>query len=454
MGLRFTNLRVRSLLALALLGALALALPGAGCGSKSGLPLWDFGPLEAGADVGQQPQCGAFSIRGALAPLDLFIMMDTSGSMRDTTADGVEKIEAMRAALEGFLKDPKSAGIGVTISFFPIMDPTVPDLCAEDWVCGQPGACAPLFVCYPFTTGDLALCGTNTPCGFGQSCERLGFCGGQQLCIPGVQACSSGAACAPGGLCLNTTVCDWAAYSPSAAPEVLPGGASSVLAKLSGKKPEGSTPTLPALEGAIQAAIANSSKFSDHKSIVLLATDGFPSACDPAIPIEEAHSPAGIPKVVEAAKQGNAAGVQTFVIGVFAPEEAAVAQQNLSAIADAGGSQTAYVVQTNEPVSQKVLASLNAIRTAATDCSYALPQPGGTPLDATKIQVSLIGAGGTSPLPQLKALEDCGDFGAGFVFDKDPWGSEPPALVQLCPASCQAVRADPDLDIQVKVACD
>jgi hypothetical protein len=454
MGLRITNLRVRSVLAVMLLGGLALSTLGAGCGSKSGLPLWGRGPLEAGSDVGQQPQaCGTFLVRGALAPLDLFLMMDTSGSMEETTADGIQKIDAMRSALEGFLKEPKSAGIGVTISFFPIVDLAVPELCAEDWTCGVVGACAPLFACWP---SAQTICATDAECGAGESCERLGFCSssGFSMCFPGLMSCSSGAECLPGGLCLNRTVCDAAAYAPTKAPAVLPGGAAGVLALLGGKSPVGGTPTLPALEGAIQAAIANSKQFPDHKSIVLLATDGFPTSCDPAIPLGSALSSAGIPKVVEAAKQGNASGVQTFVIGVFSPEEALLAQQNLDAIADAGGSQGAYVITTNEPVSQKVLASLNAIRTAATDCSYALPQPGGTPLDATKIEVSLIGGVGSGALPQRQALEDCGEIGAGFVFDKDPWGPEPPALIQLCPASCAAVRADPDLDIQIEVTCD
>jgi hypothetical protein len=453
MGRRFTHLRVRAVVALSLCGASAMIAPAAGCGSKSGLPLWDRSPLEAGSDgpIEQPLACGTFSVRGALAPLDLFIMMDTSGSMQDQTTDGNQKIQSMRKALEGFLTDPKSAGIGVTIGFFPIIDYSVPPLCATDLTCGLPGACQPLFVCYPkFEQG----CATDADCGSDESCQQIGYCDGQQfeLCFPASVGCSSGASCVPGGLCENHTVCDPAAYASSKPPAVLPQGAAAVISALAAHNPSGGTPTLPALQGAIQAAIENSKQSPDHKSIVLLATDGFPTSCDPAIPASPL-SPAGIPKVVEAAKQGNASGVQTFVIGVFTQEEAAIAQQNLDAIADAGGSQTAYVIKTNQPVSQEVLASLNAIRTAATQCSYSLPKPGDKSLDATKLEVSLIGAGGTRVLPRVAALEDCGELGEGFVFDKDPWGPEPPALIQLCPASCQAVRADPDLDIQVKVVC-
>lgn len=444
--------------ALALCGVLGGVLHGAGCGSKSGLLVPDPGdsgaPAVPDAGVPSQPAlCGAFSIKADLAALDVFISLDTSGSMGDHTASGHEKLDAVRDALEDFMQDPASAGIGVTIAFFPIVDALVPELCVSDLACGQPDACEKLNLCYPSTA---AFCNEDSDCSEpGDSCEPLGFCGGNvnEVCVVGKLACSSGAECLAGGWCENRVVCDPVAYQPASPPIALPGGAAGVMAALNAKQPEGGTPTLPALQGSIAAAVAHSKQLPDHKAIVLLATDGFPTSCDPAATSPGSISE-GIPKVVAAATAGKDSGIQTFVIGVFAPEEAVDAQTNLDAIALAGGSEAAYVIQTSEPVSQKFLATLNAIRSAASACDYALPKPGGKTLDAQQIQVRLVSAAGEVWLERRDSLAECDPVSGGFFFDKSPFGPEPPARVQLCPASCAKVDADPELEVEVVIPCD
>jgi hypothetical protein len=448
--------RKRAVAALALAGGALVLAPGAGCGSKSGLPLYDTppGPDASNDAPWQEPlECGTFSVKAELAALDVFITMDSSGSMADLTTSGQVKFNAVRNALKEFLSDPKSAGIGATIAFFPILRVDVPELCTTDVACGEPGACEALNVCWP--SGE-SFCSTAAECPSGETCEPLGFCNGipNEMCIVDQVPCASGAPCIQGGWCENHIQCDPAAYAPESEPAVLPQGAPDLIAALDFQGTEGGTPTLPALQASVQAAIARSQSLPDHKAIVLLATDGFPTACDPAISSPSQQTSEGIAKVVQAAAIGAESGVQTFVIGVFSPEEAALAETHLNSIADAGGTGKAYVIKTNEPVTQEFLATLNAIREAAADCDYALPKPGGALLEAHRISVRLVGPQGALWLDRHDSLEACDPVSGGYVFDKPASGPEPPTRVQLCPATCLLVRSDPAIEIEVLADCD
>ena len=84
-----------------------------GCGAKTGLKVdgsvydatvtMDAGidsGTDAGPDVG--PVCIPFRAEARLASLDIFVLMDSSGSMEDLTAAGISKAAAITNALEGF----------------------------------------------------------------------------------------------------------------------------------------------------------------------------------------------------------------------------------------------------------------------------------------------------------------------------------------------------------------
>lgn len=420
-----------------------------GCGAKTGLPVPQ--PEREDAETPVPLVCGNFPVRTDPVVLEVYVALDTSGSMAEPTASGESKLDAVRAALEGFFESPESAGIGVSILYFPIVNPDVPFQCLSDATCGAPNTCKPLFVCFPSTEN---LCADASDCPAGESCERLGFCPGSVLqeCVVGVSPCPSGADCLPNGYCDNQVSCTPEDYKPLFTPPLsLPAGATTLVSTIASKQPQGGTPTAPALRGALDAAAKRAEQFPEHKEIVLLATDGFPSNCDPAIELGDPST--GIPLVAQAAADGRARGIVTFVIGVFSPAEESAAKTNLDSIADAGGSTSAYVITTDQPVTQQMVAALNEIRTNAAACDYVIPRPDGSVLDATKIQIRLVGPGGEVWLPRKSSIGECGPDG-GFVFDKDPFGPLPPARVQLCPASCAIVKADPSVSVEVVVNCD
>ncbi len=65
-------------------------------------------------------ECASTSSKATLIPLDLFIMLDQSGSMKDATGTGASKWDAVTQALNAFISDSASDGIGVGIQYFGI----------------------------------------------------------------------------------------------------------------------------------------------------------------------------------------------------------------------------------------------------------------------------------------------------------------------------------------------
>jgi hypothetical protein len=404
-----------------LLGSM-VPLLAASCGSKSGLPI----PAE----------CTSYAAGAELAPLDVFIAMDTSGSMDFLTANGTTKYAAVSNALEQFMTDPDSQGIGVTIAFFPKVDETVPEYCSKPNDCGAPNQCLMVSACL---SGSDKFCHTAADCAANDTCDAVGRCSDDPTAFCDVNTalgCFSGV-CIPVGICLNHYACDKAEFAPVMPVAELPGAAGPVLAALASRTPIGGTPTLPALNASIDAAVGFTQQHPDQKSIVLLATDGLPTLCDAAVDPLVTDPKSGIPKLVHAAEVALGKGVQTFVIGVFAPDEAADADANLGQIAKAGGSGDAFVISTAANVSDDFLSTLNEIRRAAKACEFSLPTPGGKPLDATRLVVSVVGPDGQSvKLAPKASAADCDPVAGGFYFDRDPFGATPPGRVTLCPASC------------------
>ena len=71
------------------------------------------------ASLDEGGACAAESLRGEGLPLDMFIMMDRSGSMNDKVKGGT-KWPLVTKALQAFLNDPSSAGIGAGIQYFSL----------------------------------------------------------------------------------------------------------------------------------------------------------------------------------------------------------------------------------------------------------------------------------------------------------------------------------------------
>jgi hypothetical protein len=444
----------------------------AGCGAKTGLTISEPEPADAAVTMDapvdapvdapplvdvRPPTCTVFGATAELLPLDVFMLFDASGSMQENTPTGVTKWLAVRRAIARFVRDPDSRGIGVALSFYPLVQTDVPTLCDADATCGRGGPCLAASGCLEAGV----LCNTQMDCavrGFpSDPCIPLGFCaagGVEELCVPdGSFPCAPGRGpCRTLGICEGRDNCDPDAYSrPAVGPEVLPEAAATLLRTYDRfERPRddaGGTNTLPALTGVVDGAIRWSRENPTHKVVVVLATDGFPTSCDPDLRVS---LDLGVSNVADQAARGLAeASIETFVIGVFGPDERAFAQRNLDRIADAGGTTTAFVVNTASGVTDEFRDALNRVRLDSTACDFALSEP--IPITGDPVWARILRPSGEEIwVPEVRGPEDC-TGGPGFYFPDPSDGFA--SRIALCPSSCAVLGASPDREIEVFTVC-
>jgi len=393
--------------------------------------------------------CATQSAMAETLPLDLYVMMDSSGSMAETTTSGQTKWDAVRTAMKSFFNDPRSAGLGIALQYFPQLQANVPASCSADSACGSFGPCDRIRTCFGPATTTIVTCTTSATCRAGESCVPLGACplfGGS--CAPVGTICPLGDPCVerPGN-CRGRDRCDIPAYAtPAVAAATLPGAIAALASSLDARMPDGLTPTGPALAGAIQSASAHAAANPDRKAAVVLVTDGLPTEC----------APVDIPAIAALAAAG-AAGTPptpTFVIGVFAPDEAATAAPNLNALAAAGGTGSAVVIDTNQNVTAALQAALDKIRTTAVACEYRIPPASTGAIDFGKVNVRFTGGGGAqTTIGYVANKASCDVARGGWYYDVDPATGQTPTSIVACDATCAQFRGDAAARVDIVLGC-
>jgi hypothetical protein len=172
--------------------------------------------------------------------------------------------------------------------------------------------------------------------------------------------------------------------------------------------------------------------------VILLITDGIPEySCDATIAL-----------ATNAASScfQTGQGFKTYVLGVSANNNNSLAQ--LHQIAEAGGTQEAYITDSND-VAGSVLAALNAIRAEAIPCDLQIPEPPpNEKLDITKMNLGVCDATGTNIVtPYVESASNCGSS-SGWHYD-DP---SSPSVIHLCPTTCDTVTI-PGASLYYSLGC-
>ena len=303
-------------------------------------------------------QCMGISVAADPYPLDMYVMMDQSGSMSAPIGFSAKtQWVAIRDAFVNFLNASPSSGLSMGLQYFPL--PIVP------WdqvpTCDQQ---------------------SNPNCGSGKMC--LGLDNGDH-CL----TLCSGSTCAADAECLSGTLSDGGTLhycsndscktSDYAAPEVeiaeLPGNNAALIASLNNHGPLTMTPSAPALEGAIQHAKQWASAHPDRTTVVVFATDGMPTVCteDAMFPLTK------VKQVAQDGVQGNPS-IKTFVIGVGSMVA------NLNQVAASGGTDKAFLVPATGDVTTEFAAALEKIRGAMMDCEFQIPQSGAINFEEVNVE--------------------------------------------------------------------
>lgn len=484
----------------------------------SGFLVGDDGlPGAAGAPgEAQGPQCLGETHQAEPIGLDIFVMLDISGSMldvlpeADSAAGETTKWDAVRTSLEAFAQAPDTAGIGIGLQYFPQNVDGVPFSCNTNAECGAGGPCTnsicvtggqlntmepgvPPFAFIRAAGTSPTFCTNDSDCpGDGETCQSLigecvfppdaipqnpegafvnvsqdpatslvsPLCGAQAdcsglpetfceevgVCTLELVKCSVSIGCPEGAgecapfpySCVNQTSCDIARYAAPALP--IGSGdsrAAEVVASLRQQIPQGQTPTGPALAGALEHARLWAEQNPNRQVVTVLATDGFPTSCEPLEIF-------GISEVAANANQGDRP-VRTFVIGVFGNADlGGDGQQRLDSIARAGGSGRAILVDTEGDVAGDFLEALNTIRNTAVSCEFELD--GAASLNFDQVNMQMTDAAGTSTaLFNVGDVSACGADDQGWYYVRDVSGT--PIQINVCPGTCSAfmgegVRAD------------
>lgn len=234
-----------------------------------------------------------------------------------------------------------------------------------------------------------------------------------------------------------------------ATPEIpiglLPGNSSGILTSLDGQRMSGGTPTATALAGAVtylQAHLATP-QAAGRKAVIVLATDGVPD--ETCGGVGSAARQNTIDNVVEVAAGAalSSPPIQTFVIGVGKE------LTSLDMVADAGGTDTAVLVDVAGNADVQFLAALTQIRKQALGCDFEITD---AMLNGdTGARVLFIPNDGTAPLlpPNVTDLAACDPM-------KQGWYWEDPATMKkvvLCPKTCDTITSGITGSLKVEIAC-
>jgi hypothetical protein len=399
-----------------------------GNGGKSGADGGTVMDVNTSSDAPYDgPICGGDTFTGQTWPLDLFVMMDQSGSMvaKIDQAKTISKWQAVTTGLSSYFQAEASAGdnIGVGIQFFPLPVVAVDSLpkCATTADCSGANMC--------LTTGELKACV--------KPCSSSAECGGAECVDAGAKICANDS-------------CTAANY---ATPEVAIGPVSStkdaVLSAMGNHHPMMYTPTGPALEGALQYAKGYQQGHPDRKVIVVLATDGQPTEC-PSTDTEQAL--ADKVKGIAAAGLAGTPSVRTFVVGVVTFGEDAQVITNLHAIAAAGGTTEALIAEPKEDLAKAFSDALLKITGEALSCDYKIPLTDGGKPDFAKVNLVIkINGGADQVVYHVQDASKCDPALGGWYYDP-PTGE--PEHIKLCAATCAALnKSGQTVEVGFEIGC-
>ncbi len=318
----------------------------------------DGGVIDTGltgdGELDPDSSCAATTLQAERIPLDMYFMVDTSGSMAGP------KLELLKSGLTSFLQDGQSSGLGAAGQQFPI--------------------------------------------------------GGEnETCDPGAY---------------GTPAVDWA---------ILPDDA--LAGWIDGLTAEGLTPSLPALEGAVDACKARMASQPGRKCSVLFVSDGQPEGkCQDAS--LSARGPLG-----DIAADASAHDIPVFAVSFYgiSPD----GQQILITIAKEGGTQVPFAIKEGS-VEQDFVDALADARGTALGCEYQMPTSEEGTVNPNLVKVAYTPGGATEAqsIPRRMTPEECDASGGWYYDDNDA-----PTKLVMCPVTCDAMRSDSNGKVDILLGC-
>ncbi|RYZ01892.1 MAG: VWA domain-containing protein [Myxococcales bacterium] len=210
------------------------------------------------------------------------------------------------------------------------------------------------------------------------------------------------------------------------------------IAKLDAVVPGGQTPTAPAYTAALELASTHALTHPERSVVVVLATDGLPTAC----------APKGTEALALLAEEALAGPAHVRTLVVSSSSLAASEASGFERIAAAGGTVRPVIIDARRDFSSQLGAALDATATRQVACDLALPEPpAGKRLDYDTVNVVLEGEARTT-LPRVSGASACGSAG-GWYYDVEPSAGAPSRL-NVCKSSCERTQA---AELSIELGC-
>jgi hypothetical protein len=426
-------------------------------GGGGGPPPFVLPDAAAGVDVAPASptqSCAEEAHRAEIVPVDLMLLVDTSSSMTESAGVG-NKWQAAQSALSAFVRDPRSAGLGAGLQFYPGGRERS---CVNDLDCGA--ATAGTFYCRVRQgcvgpgglIGGSACGGPNgASCIAGTTCTTIGHCATSGAdCERIGQPCPAAEGMCEGGqrgcqITFPFSGCDEPGYAVPAVPiDVLPMNEMRLTRTLLNKVPAGNTPMGPAVRGVLTHLKARLDANPGHKVALVLVGDGLPGGC-------------AMSDIGSIATNLNGAftatpSIPTYVIGVFAPDAVATSQPQMDRLAMAGGTTRSILLTSTPDLTQRLQQAFEQIRGAAIACEFTIPAPTQGAIDFNRVNVRHTGAAGTQDLLYVETADKCDPLRGGWYYDVPP-GRGTPSRVLVCDASCRDFNKEANARVDLLFGC-
>lgn len=473
--------------------------------------LGEDGDLPGGSGMpvdAQRPQCLGETRQAEAIGLDIYVMLDISGSMLEALPPAslfqtttTTKWDAVRRSFQSFVQAPETADIGVGMQYFPQLKADVPFACTSNQECGVGGPCSSSQCVANFIFDDPAdatpavqfigapsdgVCGSDADCtGQGESCRSmLGACviPGQDVPpLPLLPLCNAGADCAgiPGTQCEEIRACELLFQDqivPCTASIACPAGFGACvpfpyacLSQTSCEVGGYATPAVPISSAATRSPALVASLQSQVPSGRTPTGPALAGALQHARLWAEQNpgrqvvtvlatdglptdcTPLEIPEIAQLASRANSGDypVRTFVIGVFSAADLGDdGQQRLDTIARAGGTDRAFVINTGGNVADEFLNALNQIRDTTVSCEFQLDAGAELDFDRVNLRVSEA-SGAVTDLLNVGDASACGGD-QGWYYVRNATGI--PTQITVCPSTCAGFMAD-GIRAELEIGC-
>jgi hypothetical protein len=430
----------------------------------AGAPTLELPDAAGGASLAPRPPisgqaCVEEAITGEMVPLDLQLVLDASGSMR-VVVGGQTRWRQVSGALDMFLRDPRSTGLGVGLQTFPFTIVHKP--CTTDADCDavspMPGTnywCARPFVCggAGVSVATARSCDPNDAfCPeAGTRCVMAGRCSQTATACTGLgQPCPGGPA---GDVCGQApTVCkmqiDSCAPDDYQTPRVpigaVPTGVGDLMQALAAVNPGGNTPISPAVSGAARYLLSYLIAHPGHRGALVLGTDVSPAGC-------AGDTVEAVAALLEAARQATPS-ISTYVIAAISRGDTGRAAGAVR-LAQAGGTGQPFVLDDAAPdLGSKFLEALSRIRGGALACEFRIPTPTRGVIDYGRVNIRFTGASGPEDLGYVASAAGCTPGMDGWYYDVDPAAGQP-MTVKVCESTCTRFKAEGAGAVQLLFGC-